>query len=65
LPQAACLGAKDATTPLLVLGLSALVNLGLDLYLVKVVGMGIGGAAIATLVAQLVQVKIYTARLLA
>ena len=34
---------------------SALVNLGLDLLLVNRFGMGIGGAAIATLAAQLIQ----------
>lgn len=53
--QAACLGAKDPKTPLLALGCSALVNLLLDVYLVRVVGMGIGGAALATLAAQVVQ----------
>ena len=54
--QAACLGAQDSLTPLCVLVASGLINLVLDLYLVSVVGMGIGGAALATVAAQLVQV---------
>ena len=53
--QAACLGAKDSISPLVVLVTCGLLNLGLDLYLVNVVGMGIGGAAIATLASQVVQ----------
>ena len=40
--QAACLGAKDSFSPLIVLVTCGLLNLGLDLYLVNVVGMGIG-----------------------
>ena len=54
--QAACLAAKDSKTPLLVLTVAAILNLGLDLWLVNMVGLGIGGAAIATLISQLVQV---------
>ena len=53
--QAACLGAKDSLSPLLVLVASGLLNLGLDLFLVRTCGMGIGGAAVATLAAQLLQ----------
>ena len=53
--QAACLAAKDSTTPLLILTVAGMLNLGLDLWLVNVVGLGIGGAAIATLISQLVQ----------
>lgn len=53
--QAACLGARDSRSPFLVLVTSGLVNLVLDVYLVNVLHMGIGGAAIATLVAQLLQ----------
>lgn len=56
--HAACLGAQDAITPLLVLMLSAGVNLGLDLYLVLGLGRGIGGAAWATVAAQIVQVTL-------
>ena len=53
--QAACLGAKDSLSPLLVLLVCGALNLGLDLVLVRSCGMGIGGAAIATLAAQLLQ----------
>lgn len=56
--QAACLAAKDSTSPLLVLMFAGSLNLCLDLWLVRGVGMGIGGAAIATLASQLVQVAL-------
>ena len=54
--QAACLGTKDSLSPLFVLLVSGSLNLLLDLHLVIGRGMGIGGAAIATLVAQVAQV---------
>ena len=50
--EAACVGAKDATTPLLSVAFGGVLNLGLDLLLVCRLGYGIGGAAIATLTAQ-------------
>jgi putative MATE family efflux protein len=53
--QAACLGTRDSVSPLFVLLASGSLNLVLDLYLVISRGMGIGGAAIATLAAQVVQ----------
>ena len=54
--QAACLGAKDPISPLLVLVTCGALNFVLDVFLVKTLAMGIGGAAIATLAAQLLQV---------
>lgn len=46
---AACLGQRDSATPLRVAGLSGLINLVVDLYLVMgPPQMGITGAAIAT-----------------
>lgn len=53
--QAACLGARDSLSPLIVLVSSGLLNLVLDIYLVTKLGMGIGGAAWATLASQLLQ----------
>ena len=59
--QAACLGSRDSVSPLCVLLVSGTLNLVLDLHLVIGRGMGIGGAAIATLVAQLAQMLMLTA----
>ena len=56
--QAACLGSRDSLSPLFVLLASGSLNLVLDLHLVIGRGMGIGGAAIATLAAQIVQMLI-------
>ncbi|KAL1525341.1 hypothetical protein AB1Y20_020201 [Prymnesium parvum] len=56
--QAACLAAKDSTSPLVVLVVAGALNLVLDLWLVNGMGLGIGGAAIATLFSQLVQVAL-------
>mmetsp|Transcript_29156 Transcript_29156/g.78886 ORF Transcript_29156/g.78886 Transcript_29156/m.78886 type:complete len:612 (+) Transcript_29156:142-1977(+) len=50
--QAALLGAKDSVTPLIAILYSTVVNVFGDLYLVRVAGMGLRGAAIATLLAQ-------------
>ena len=51
--QSALLGAKDSVTPLIAILYSTVVNLVGDFLLVKIFGMGLRGAAIATLVAQL------------
>lgn len=51
--QSACLGAKDSVTPLLAIVYSTVVNVIGDYILVKQYGMGLRGAAIATLLAQL------------
>jgi hypothetical protein len=50
--QAACLGAKDSVTPLIAIVYSTVVNIFGDFILVKKLGMGLRGAAIATLLAQ-------------
>lgn len=44
----------DSTTPLIFLIISALINLVLDLLFVALLKMGVAGAAIATIIAQLV-----------
>jgi Na+-driven multidrug efflux pump len=51
--QAALLGAKDSVTPLIAILYSTVVNVFGDYLLVKQLGMGLRGAAIATLLAQL------------
>ena len=51
--QAALLGAKDSVTPLVAIAYSTVVNLTGDYLLVSKFHMGLKGAAIATLVAQL------------
>jgi len=51
--QAALLGAKDSVTPLIAILYSTIVNVVGDFLLVRVAGMGLRGAAIATLLAQL------------
>ncbi|KAL3912113.1 MAG: hypothetical protein SGILL_007016 [Bacillariaceae sp.] len=50
--QAALLGAKDSVTPLIAILYSTFVNVFGDYFLVKHAGMGLRGAAIATLFAQ-------------
>lgn len=50
--QAACLGAQDSVTPLIAILYSTIVNVIGDFFLVKQFGMGLQGAAIATLLAQ-------------
>lgn len=52
--QSALLGAKDSVTPLLVTLGAGFINLVLDMGLVSVGGMGIAGAALATVVAEIV-----------
>ncbi len=52
--QAALLGAKDSVTPLVSILYSTIVNVSGDYLLVNKFGMGLKGAAIATLLAQLV-----------
>lgn len=42
----------DSSTPLIFLVISALINIGLDLYFVLVLNMGVKGVAYATIVAQ-------------
>ena len=44
----------DGTTPLVAMGIACVVNIGLDLLFVAVFHLGIGGAAIATVTAQLI-----------
>jgi len=51
--QSALLGAKDSVTPLIAILYSTIVNVVGDFFLVKIFGMGLRGAAIATLLAQL------------
>ncbi|KAL7536866.1 hypothetical protein ACHAWF_005587 [Thalassiosira exigua] len=51
--QAALLGAKDSVTPLIAILYSTIVNVSGDYLLVNRLHMGLKGAAIATLVAQL------------
>jgi Na+-driven multidrug efflux pump len=51
--QAALLGAKDSVTPLIAIVYSTAINLVGDFILVNRLNMGLQGAAIATLVAQL------------
>jgi Na+-driven multidrug efflux pump len=50
--QAACLGAKDSVTPLIAILWATAVNISGDFLLVKQLGMGLKGAALATLFAQ-------------
>ena len=52
--QAACLGGQDSVTPLVAILYSTIVNVIGDYLLVNRFGMGLQGAAIATLAAQLV-----------
>jgi len=51
--QAACLGGQDSVTPLVAIIWSTVINVIGDYLLVKQLGMGLRGAAIATLAAQL------------
>lgn len=51
--QAALLGAKDSSTALVAVVVSTLFNVVGDLYLVVIKKMGVKGAAIATLIAQI------------
>lgn len=44
----------DSVSPLVIVIISSLVNVGLDLLFVMVLGWGVAGAAVATLIAQLV-----------
>lgn len=55
--QSALLGAKDSVTPLIAVWYSTIVNVVGDFLLVKVFGMGLRGASIATLLAQLGRCK--------
>lgn len=55
--QSALLGAKDSVTPLIAILYSTIVNVVGDFFLVKIFGMGLRGAAIATLLAQLGRYK--------
>eukprot|EP00240_Pyramimonas_obovata_P002823 CAMPEP_0118933290 /NCGR_PEP_ID=MMETSP1169-20130426/11899_1 /TAXON_ID=36882 /ORGANISM="Pyramimonas obovata, Strain CCMP722" /LENGTH=701 /DNA_ID=CAMNT_0006876031 /DNA_START=237 /DNA_END=2342 /DNA_ORIENTATION=- len=61
---AACLGQRDSSTPLKVAGLSGLVNLVVDLFLVLgPLKMGIVGAAMATAGSQLMAATLYVIKL--
>ena len=51
--QSALLGAKDSVTPLIAILYSTTINIFGDFFLVRFAGMGLRGAAIATLLAQL------------
>ena len=42
----------DSKTPVVFLAISSVVNIGLDIFLIAVVGMGIEGAALATVISQ-------------
>ena len=42
----------NSKIPLIFLALASIINIGLDIYLVAEVAMGVGGAAVATLIAQ-------------
>lgn len=44
----------DSRRPMMVLGLCSVMNIGLDLFFIKVFGMGVEGAAYATIIAQFV-----------
>ena len=56
--QGACTGAKDAASPFIAILGGGLLNLSLDLVLVLGCGMGIAGAAFATVVSQMVQLVV-------
>ena len=44
----------DTRTPLIVLGVSGLINVGLNLFFVKIIGMSVEGVAIATIVSNFI-----------
>ena len=44
----------DSRRPMLILGLCSVLNIGLDLFFIKVFGMGVEGAAYATILAQFI-----------
>ena len=46
----------DSVFPLIALAISSTLNLGLDLFCIKGLGLGIRGASIATVIAQLISV---------
>ena len=50
--QASLLGAKDSVTPLVAILYSTVVNIFGDIFCIKTLGMGVQGAAIATVLAQ-------------
>lgn len=50
----------DSVTPLLLLVCSSLINVGLDLYFIRSLGLGVFGAALATLIAQAVSAVLCT-----
>jgi putative MATE family efflux protein len=50
--RAVLMGEGDAKAPMVVIGLSTVLNLGLDPLLIFTLGLGIAGAAMATLAAQ-------------
>lgn len=54
----------DSKTPLYAMIISSIVNIVLDLYFVMVLGMGVSGAAIATVIAQITSVVYCLSRLI-
>lgn len=57
-------GEGDAKTPMIVLGVSTLANIALDALFILVLGMGLRGAAIATVLAVLISVTSFSVLLL-
>lgn len=52
-------GLGDAITPLITVGIAAIINVGLDLVLVAALNMGASGAAIATVMAQALSLVVF------
>lgn len=48
----------DSKTPLGILVIAVVLNIGLDIYFIKNLGMGVKGAAYATVISQIVAVVI-------
>ncbi|CAM9908449.1 unnamed protein product, partial [Chrysoparadoxa australica] len=63
--QGACMAQKNTITPLQVCAVSAGVNVVLDVFMVMGMGMGISGAALATMLAQVAGSVILVKRVLA
>ena len=57
-------GEGDAKTPMIVLGVSTLANIALDALFILVLGMGLRGAAIATILAVVISVTSFSVLLL-
>lgn len=61
--RAVLTGEGDTTTPMVIMALSTVVNLGLDWLLILGLGWGTAGAALATAAAQLFSLVLYVFRL--